>query len=146
MAEVEVPDITRWPEIMNARKKIIIQGGESIGAERLFFHYDFKHPDSRFHKLMIRCLAFYLFGNQEVARSWLVYEEENGIIKNTIYSAILVGKDEWVVGKPEIIWELNVDRDESGNLVGVILSLDTDEGVKRSYFAKPSDWQTYLRA
>ena len=140
MAKIEVPDITRWPEMINKRTSIKTKKGELVGIERLFFHYDLKHPDFRFHTLMVRCVMLYLFSNEETAKSWLVYKEENGVIKNIIYSAILVGKNEWAVGKPEAIWRFEADRDEKEKLIGIILSLDTDEGVKKSYFAKPADW------
>ena len=138
---MEIPNTASWPEMINKRARAMAQKGETLGIERLFFHYDLKNPDPRFHALMIRCVVLYLFGDKESAKSWLVYKDENGVIKNTIYSAILVNKDEWVIGKPEMIWEAQADRDEDGNLLGIILSLDTENGIKKAYFVKPTDWQ-----
>ncbi len=139
MGNVQIPDLSTWLE--NHAERIIVtdDAKNDIGLAKIFFKYDLKHPDKRYHSLMCRCMIFYAFGVVPVAKHWIVYDEDaTGKIYVFEYTALCVERknDLWIIGLPNEVFKEKTEYDKGG-IVALTLFLKTSEGDRSVRIANP---------
>lgn len=134
MSQIAIPDTSRWLEAKNLARIIKDKNGNLICVSRYFLHFDENHLKEDGLPRKLKCLDVYFFGIFAL-KVWNVFENHGGKIKIIEYVAILNSKNNtWVTAELNQLWKDEFIPDEKGNIIGVRLTIQTNEGIQSVYF------------